>query len=154
VTHEEPLFPKWVGLLTSTILCAWGGGLAMILFGATRRRSGFAIGASLIAFYLIAFDLLIPALKRYWGKPSKPPGWRLIGLADFLYSKRTLHLVFEPLVAELQYEYFEALKERRIGKCFWVRVRGYFGFWQTVVAQVPLSLWDTVSAIWKVTHPK
>jgi hypothetical protein len=55
-----------------------------------------------------------------------PPGSRLWNLADFFCTKKTYDSVFCPLLADFQYEYFEALKDGREWKARWLRVL-YFG---------------------------
>ena len=44
-----------------------------------------------------------------------PPGGKLLRLSEILFSPKTVTLTFRPLIADWQYEYFEALKAKRPG---------------------------------------
>lgn len=68
-----------------------------------------------------------------------PPGFRLLKLAEFIFSRRNFTLVLEPVVRDLREEYLAALAERRPWKARWVRVRGYWAFWSAVAGLLPLS---------------
>ncbi len=77
-----------------------------------------------------------------------PPGAVLLSVAEFLYSRKTVELTFEVLIADFRLEYFEALKQKRSVKCAWIRVRYFFLF----IANMGLSkLWSVFSAIRQVT---
>ena len=78
-----------------------------------------------------------------------PPGSRLLGLADFIFSGKTFSVVFEPIVTDLRDEYIEAYGHERLWKARWVQIRGYWSFWSAVFAQVPLSLLKRLIDIWK-----
>jgi hypothetical protein len=67
------------------------------------------------------------------------PGWRLHRIGSWVYSHRTFETVFEPVLADMQFEYFAALAEGRKRKATWVRIRGVFLFSSHVVAQLPVS---------------
>lgn len=69
-----------------------------------------------------------------------PPGLRLDGAARWVYSPRTYSNVLQPVLADLQAQYFEALREGRPHKAKWVCIRGYGRFWCHVLAQGPFSL--------------
>lgn len=71
----------------------------------------------------------------------KPPGHQIGRFVTFFYSERTKARVFDPIIADLQHEYIEALGKGEKWKAGWVRVRGYWGFWkavglQTVIGQI------------------
>lgn len=79
----------------------------------------------------------------------RPPGSRLRSLADFFLSKKTMKRVVNPILADLQLEYCEALAEGRTAKAFWVCVRGYCTFWKA------LGLYGVVKnvvQIWKISR--
>ncbi|HEX6750020.1 MAG TPA: hypothetical protein VF092_22190 [Longimicrobium sp.] len=63
---------------------------------------------------------------RRTGQIHRPPGFRLLAIAEFLYSAKTYHEIFEPTVADLQEEYAHAWAEERPWKARWVRLRGYW----------------------------
>ena len=55
----------------------------------------------------------------------RSPGYQLSRMAEFLFSKRTHTRVLQPIIADLQAEYIEALDQDRQWKAAWVRLRGY-----------------------------
>jgi hypothetical protein len=54
---------------------------------------------------------------------SQPPGAILSNVADFLCSKKSCASVIDPLIADMQHEYFEALSKGRTNKARWIRIR-------------------------------
>lgn len=96
--------------------------------------------------------------SRIWAKMFKalsrprihtPPGCTLHRIADFCFSKATVESVLGPTLRDLQYEYQEALSERRVWKARWVRCRGYWSFWSAVVAQLPVSVVKRIYELWR-----
>jgi hypothetical protein len=79
----------------------------------------------------------------------RPPGARLLSLVDFVFSKKTAKLLRQPLL-DLQVEYCEALGAQRPRKASWVRLRGYWSFWETVAMLMPVSLLRLVVQLWKL----
>ena len=53
--------------------------------------------------------------------------------------------------AEMQEEYFEALKEGRLQKARWVRVRGLTCFWTNVALHQPVSATRLAKKLWTVS---
>lgn len=62
------------------------------------------------------------------GAVSFPPGYALLYVSEFTFSKKTLQLVVVPVISDMREEYFEALLQNRIWKARWVRVRGTWSF--------------------------
>lgn len=60
--------------------------------------------------------------------PIKPPGLALCTIAGFLCSKRTVEEIVIPLVADMQFEYGEALAAGRNCKAQWVQAKGCWSF--------------------------
>jgi Lipopolysaccharide export system permease LptF/LptG len=60
------------------------------------------------------------------------PGDRLRRLAVRLFTARTMEHVIDPLLADLQTEYQEAVREGFVWKAHWVRLVGYAVFLKTV----------------------
>ncbi len=81
----------------------------------------------------------------------RPPGARLDAFSSFFFSKRTYQTVLKPYLAELQEEYFEALKEGRSRKARWVRLRGVVCFWSHVLLQLPVSATRLAKKLWTVS---
>jgi NDP-sugar pyrophosphorylase family protein len=79
----------------------------------------------------------------------RPPGSRLVSLADFFCSPKTLERVIRPAIADLQHEYCQALAENRKDKAIWVCIRGYFSFW---IALGLRPLLKNLAEIWKASR--
>ena len=79
-----------------------------------------------------------------------PPGAHLNAFASFVFRKRVYETVFRPYLAEMQEEYFEALKNGSRRKAQWVHIRGVAGFWSTVALQLPVSLAKVIKRLWTV----
>jgi hypothetical protein len=72
-------------------------------------------------------------------KILRPPGSCLRAIADFVYSRKTVEHVFKPMIADLEYEYIEALAAGRPLKARWVHIRGIFAFWMTAAVHASTS---------------
>lgn len=79
----------------------------------------------------------------------RPPGFKLLALADFWFSRRTYTEILEPTLRDLQDEHIEALAVGRFGKARWVALRGYCSFWSAVIALAPVSLIKRLTELWK-----
>jgi hypothetical protein len=112
---------------------------------------GVVLLSSVVGFF---FFETVPTLRirgRLLFRPRSAityaPGTTLLAIANFLYSPKTVKLTFEVLIGDLQFEYNEALKEKRRIKAKYIRVRYFFLF----LANMGLSkLWSAVSAIKQV----
>jgi hypothetical protein len=71
-----------------------------------------------------------PTLTR--GYVSSAPGSFLSRLADFLCSRKTKREIADPIIADMQFEYYEALSAHRKAKAAWIRVRGCFAFFHAL----------------------
>jgi hypothetical protein len=81
-----------------------------------------------LAFIIVrvATRLFIQALSSSLRRESvirKGPGTRWLAFVEFFYSPKTVELTFKPLIAEWQHEIFEALKEGRTRKVYWISMR-------------------------------
>lgn len=85
-------------------------------------------------------------------KVQRPPGSHLRILAESIFSRQIYEMVFEPTLRDLLDEYIDALKDGKLGKVRWVRLRGYWSFWSAVLAQMPISTVKTIYKIWKVAR--
>jgi|1186.fasta_scaffold220626_3 hypothetical protein len=104
---------------------------------------------SLLQFATIAFGatatLMLGVAATYtWKMTHAPrlrraPGSLLLEVAEFVVSGRTFARVFEPVVADMQREYMEALRDGRMWKARWVRCRGTLTFITHAAAQLPTS---------------
>jgi hypothetical protein len=85
-------------------------------------------------------------------KPTRivrPPGSGLLSFADFFCSPRTLDRVLQPILADMQHDYFQALSENRKGKAEWARFRGSVCFWKALGLY---TIVRNVVAIWKISR--
>jgi hypothetical protein len=92
------------------------------------------------------------SMRRRTRRVTGLPGHTLSTLADFVYSPRTVERIFEATLADLQNEYCKALADGRAWKARWVRLRGYWGFWNAALAHLLVSVLDNVVKIWKLTR--
>jgi hypothetical protein len=80
----------------------------------------------------------------------RPPGSLLSSLSEFLCSPKTVRFVVNPIIAELQAEYCDALAAKRRTKAAWVRIRGYWSFWKAMglysVMKIVVDMWRKVSS--------
>jgi len=80
-----------------------------------------------------------------------PPASRVRGLLRFVFSQRTCDLVFDPVVADVQQEWIEAVAAGRKWHAAWVRVRGYLTLLQHAMAQLPMSFGRAMYEMWKAS---
>jgi hypothetical protein len=72
-----------------------------------------------------------PAQRRIGivrARVERPPGSLLLEIIDFFFSKKTVLLTFQPLIADWREEFFEALDANRYCKARWVSLRYYWAF--------------------------
>src|SRR5262249_38820992 len=67
------------------------------------------------------------------------PGTRAYKVVDFLFRPTTVELTFKPLIADWQFEYFEALNQGRKYKAHWIMIRYRFLFARTFILAMGLS---------------
>jgi hypothetical protein len=99
----------------------------------------------------LADELLERYLRAHWyessgRRVSRPPGSTLGSIAEFICSKKTLERIAKPAIADIQYEYFEALAQGRKAKSAWVWIRGLCSFW---LALGVFQLTKKVVQVWK-----
>jgi hypothetical protein len=78
------------------------------------------------------------------------PGRWLRTAAARLCTKQTMERVIDPIVADFQAEYEEALRTRRWWRATWLCVREYSAFWKAASLHTaqsgPRSLWSGIAA--------
>jgi len=82
----------------------------------------------------------------------KPPGSILVLLSELLFSQKNHTVIFQPIIAELQADYLEALShdcQRKFGlwKSRLVVLRGWISFWSAAGTLLPLSI---ARKAWKI----
>jgi hypothetical protein len=58
----------------------------------------------------------------------RAPGFTLLRVAEFVYSKKVFEEIIQPTIIDFQGEYVEALAAGRNWKARWVLLRGYWSF--------------------------
>jgi hypothetical protein len=76
----------------------------------------------------------------------RAPGAYVLNISEFLFSPKTLTMVVNPIIADMQAEYFAALAAGRRYKAIWICARGY---WSLVKAVGLFSLVRTVAEVWR-----
>jgi hypothetical protein len=144
--NRSPLtFRQWIRALSSRqfykgLLGVYRGGgkVGVALYGVEERKSQHReqrTQADLIAVWT--------------GRLHAAPGWRLHRLGSYVFGRRTFEQVLEPVLSDLQVEYFDALRDGAVGKARIVRLRGYLNFWTHVFAQLPVSILRAAWELWK-----
>jgi hypothetical protein len=90
----------------------------------------------------------LPSILPSFARVSGPPGARIARLLRWIYSAKTFSTVFAPTIADMQHEYFEALRERHQLQAEWIRVRAVLDIAQSVVMQFPVSFAKMVWSAW------
>jgi len=73
-------------------------------------------------------------------------------IGSVVFTRCTFDRVIEPVLSDLQIDYYEALNEGATYKARWVRCRGHANFWICISAQLPISLSQRVVALWKASR--
>jgi hypothetical protein len=105
--------------------------LAPTIMGVVVVAMTSVTAALLFPFVLLKLTLTVILRLNQKIRPKaigNAPGAKLLRIADFLCSSKSVKLTFEPLIGDLQSEYFEALTKQRIWKARWVRLRYCFAF--------------------------
>lgn len=103
-----------------------------------------------LALFLPAIMIRLPPKSRSAkSRIERVPGLTMLKIARFLYSKKTYERQFEPLFADLQEEYFEALHQGDIWKARWLRVRYLWAFAKSIGKNRLWSLIEKIVGSWK-----
>jgi len=78
------------------------------------------------------------------------PGAKLLWMADFLYSRKSLEEVLKPTMDDMRVEYFDALSQGRTWKARWVRARGTWAFFSAACRMTVDSVGKAVMWIWRL----
>ena len=60
----------------------------------------------------------------------KRPGDTLRSLAARVCSASTMERLIDPVIADMQCEHAEAVRQRRVWRCCWIRMTGCWAFWK------------------------
>lgn len=80
---------------------------------------------------------------------ARPPGSLLATISEFVFSKKTLERVVNPIIADMQAEYCEALAAKRPYKAAWIRVSYCWSFAKALglysVLKAVVQVWRKIS---------
>ncbi|MBA3335475.1 MAG: hypothetical protein H0T08_07690 [Acidobacteria bacterium] len=96
--------------------------------------------------YLVPYILDILLSKK--SLTNYAVGFRLLSIINFLYSRKNQKEVFEPLFADWQEEYFEALFKKEIWKARWINLRYTYAFLTAMWQKSPIG--DFIEFISKI----
>jgi len=142
-----------------TVRFCYGLGTSLLLYSerlnlkAIVPNEVFRVLLITISSVLFSFTLWlgIEALKmsqRGSDKFIKPPGSRVLQIAQFCYSRKKYERIFLQTAADMREEYFEACSAGQIWKARWVHVRGVWSFYAAVLTDIPLSVVGLVVKLW------
>jgi hypothetical protein len=72
-------------------------------------------------------------------KPIKPKRFILLKISEIFYTGKTQKNTFEPIAADWQEEYFEALHKKEIWKAHWINIRYTYAFIMAMWQKSPLG---------------
>jgi hypothetical protein len=86
-----------------------------------------------------------------WSSPlSAAPGSLVIHVLRFIFSSRDLNEVFLPALADMRFEYNQALLEGERWRCRWIHFRGLIGLFLAGATLTMAHLARPAQIIWKV----
>jgi hypothetical protein len=120
-----------------------------------RRWSHFRQGGVCVLdglyFAFLEADLIVATADWTVLPLSIPPGTRTRGLLSFLFSARTMEHVFDPVLADHQAEWSDAMIAKHAWHARWISVRVYWHLGTHALAQCPVSVVRLIVAIWKAS---
>jgi hypothetical protein len=95
--------------------------------------------------------VVIRAIFKNKNGISRPPGSTIFAIADFFCCKKTVEGIVTPLIADMQFEYNEALAAKRKYKAGWVRVRGCWSLFKALgmysILKTFVEVWRKISSV-------
>ena len=83
-------------------------------------------------------------------KVRPPVGSSLRGFAEFVFSKKSYEQIYDPLISDLRFEYYEALDANRRWKARWVWARGCLSFLTAASDHAVASVGRRVARVWRI----
>ena len=83
-------------------------------------------------------------------KVRRPVGSSLRGFAEFVFSKKSYEQIYDPLISDLRFEYYEALDANRRWKARWVWARGCLSFLTAASDHAVASVGRRVARVWRI----
>jgi hypothetical protein len=112
------LIPIWVSYVAEDLTVSLLSGIANII--------GFFVG--IILMFGAKSKRARNRAKNIAPRISQAPGAKLLSIVEYLYSPKIVEGVFKQIVGDWRTEYFDALKEGRNLKAYWISVRYTFSF--------------------------
>jgi hypothetical protein len=75
------------------------------------------------------------------------PGERLRALAARLFDRSTNKRLIDPVIADLQFEHAEALRDGRVWRSRWIAITGWIAFWKVAVHAWVETQWRAARAV-------
>ena len=108
-------------------------------------------------FYVFVASILLIIISGIIGNLNRslllgqPISVRFSQISDFLFSGKNQKEVFEPIVADWQEEYFEALSKKEMRKARWINVRYTYAFLAAMWMKSPIG--DLIEFVIKIAKP-
>ena len=103
----------------------------LVLLASALSRKLLEQGAAMPANVDRVVDRIAGSIRESRGI-VKPPGFSLARFAEFFLSPKTVERIVNPLLADLQSEYFAALDQRRKIKAIWIRLSYSWAFFKAL----------------------
>jgi len=75
------------------------------------------------------------------------PGTRLRAIAARLFDQPTIDRLIDPVIADLQFEHAEALRDGRLWRSRWIAVTGCIAFWKVAAHAWVVEQWHGTRAV-------
>ena len=75
-------------------------------------------------------------LRGHPGRLARAPAWRLVRVLQLVFTRNAYQRVIAPTIADLQYEYYEALGRKDDALARWVRIRGIVLIWWNIFSAI------------------
>jgi len=98
----------------------------------------------IIVFEVLNETIIFP----YEPKIKNAPTNNFLKIGQFLFSEKNYIKVFEPIIADWQEEYFEALNKKEICKARWINARYTYAFLAAMFQKSPIG--DLIEFIRKI----
>lgn len=145
---KKKIRPKFLSLFNLIISLP-----IMVAFTDVSTKTYIFISESLENYvYILMFATMLSAFMldslAHKSFLNKPRHYKLFKISEFLYSTKTQREIFEPVIADWQEEYFEALSKEEVWKARWINVRYTYAFLGAMWQKSPFG--DLIEFISKI----
>ncbi len=92
-----------------------------------------------IIYFINSFLTIRKILLKDLTESGRLTNIEFVYIIRFLYSSKTRKEIFEPIIADWQEEYFEALFKKEIWKARWINVRYIYAFLGAMWQKSPIG---------------